>query len=165
MFLFLFYISLSVESAEINTANVHFTGNVYDTACNVAPDSVDKVIPLGFMYNVDLQKPNDASDWKNFSINLIDCPSSTSTVNVSFVGTPDQDNTDFYMNTGDADNVSVELESSSGDILKNGYTKSIAINPSTHAASVDMRTRAVTIKGSAEVGFITTVIQLNFTYQ
>lgn len=148
-----------------NDIAVNFSGDVYDSACQIAPDSDNQTVDLGRLYNSQLETPGEATDWVPVSIKLVNCPSGSQIVTARFSGTPEPGATQYYKSTGDAENVSVELQSSTGDELGNGATKTIIINGDSHSAAFDLKTRAISVQGAATVGSLESIIQIAFNYQ
>lgn len=120
-------------------STINITGNVVATPCTVAPAQLNVVIPD--VNASALATTGSTSDFLLFGINVTNCPATTTAADVSFNGTASH--TDYYKNTGTAQNADVELTTDYG--TKNmGPGKvfgAIAINSTTHDASISLKTR------------------------
>lgn len=152
-------------SANSYAVDIDITGLVIASPCIVNSNNPSLEVNLGNDILADsLSAVGSATIWKNFTLSLASCPTSTSSFSVAFSGTADDD-TNFYKNTGGATNLKLELTNQAGDVsFKNGASLQNVVIPSTHAYDLQMRARAVS-KGSVMPGSIQGQVQATFTYQ
>ncbi|WON76479.1 fimbrial protein [Serratia sp. UGAL515B_01] len=145
---------------------LHVTGNLVETACT---------IENGGSYNIDLGEKIPSfrlnssapySDWKNFNINLIDCPASIKLATVTFSGKPDSVQKEMYANSKGAlyaANVAVELQQVPYGInVGNGKSLSMTVGY-LGRSTFKLRARAHG-SGHATPGRISAAVLMNLTY-
>ncbi|MBA3111377.1 type 1 fimbrial protein [Salmonella enterica] len=146
---------------------IDITGKVVASPCTVNGGEDSLGVNLGDNIQADeLATSGNATNWKNFSLKLTNCPPSTTSFSVAFAGTTDSDDANFYANTGTATNLKLALTSQDGKtIFNNGSSlENVLIDASTNAYNLDLRTRAES-KGLVMPGTIKGQIQATFTYQ
>lgn len=149
-----------------NSANIDITGTVIASPCVVNGNNQSLAVNLGDSIQAgDLLASGSSTAWTDVTLALTDCPISTTSFSVAFAGTADAD-TDYYLNTGTATNLKLELTGTTTDTAyKNGATvTNVAIPSTTHAYDLKMRVRAVS-KGNVMPGTIVGQVQATFTYQ
>ncbi|WP_330982157.1 MULTISPECIES: fimbrial protein [Enterobacterales] len=150
-----------------NTVTANFHGQIYETACEVAPGWINQVIDLSgatgkdLIYNADLERKGNASSWVLFDLRVKNCPSVTKKVTATFTGPPDGV---YFASSGDAKNVAIELQTTSGEVISNGTRKTVNVDTTAHTAMLNLQTRAVS-KGATTPGSMETVIQVVFNYE
>lgn len=149
-----------------NAVDININGLVLASPCVVNGGNNALNVNIGDNIQADsLSAAGSASPWKDFTLQLTNCPLSTSSFSVAFSGTPDGDVTANYANTGSATNLSLELTTQDGaTTLSNGSSITNTPIPGSHAYDLQLRTRAVS-KGSVMPGTITGLVQATFTYQ
>lgn len=163
----LLVVLVSFTSNADSTATLQFTYSIEAAPCNVVinggeGDQNTAYINLGDIPSQNLNKPGDASEWKNFAIELRSCPQTTEKYTANFDGAPANADATKYNNDGSASHVEVELQSQAGDILDDNSTLTGNIVDS--SAILNLRTRAYSTEGGATGGGIHSAIQLTFTY-
>lgn len=151
--------SLSVAKAADVTITIN--GKVVATPCTVSTPNV--TIPLGTLASADFITAGSTSAWHSFSLNLTNCPVGTSSITATFSGSSDSSNS-YFANTGAATNMAVQLADSSGNNLKNGSTKVVAVDDSSKSAVLNLEVRAITTQGKATQGTIQSIINVTYTY-
>ncbi|MEN3764523.1 fimbrial protein [Salmonella sp. ZASA478] len=154
-------------SASSSALTIDITGTVVASPCTVNGGDESLDVNLGNNIEADeMSSPGNATNWKNFSLKLTNCPPSTTSFSVAFAGTADSDDASFYANTGTATNLKLALTSQDGStVFNNGSSlENVLIDTSTNAYSLDLRTRAES-KGLVMPGTIKGQIQATFTYQ
>lgn len=74
-------------SSTVSGGTIHFTGEVVNAACAVAPESADQTVPLGQVRAASLADAGSTANPTAFSIKLNDCDTSVSTTAaISFYG-------------------------------------------------------------------------------
>ena len=125
-------------------------------------------IPLSTtdLQTADLNAANSASDWVPFNVTLQDCPPGTTSVTATFHGTPDPaDPETLYLNTGDAENVGVQLETQAGAACGNGKTSTLDIASAVGGKPTwTLQTRAYSKAGGVTPGLINAVVTMSLTY-
>ncbi|WP_052284943.1 fimbrial protein [Kluyvera genomosp. 1] len=144
---------------------VNVYGNVIASACNISDESVYQQVNLGDeISNLKLKTAGTATDWVDFHIKLVDCPSATTKAVMTFHGDEDESNPDdMYRNSGSAKNVAVQVQSLEGDKLGDG--KSITGNIVNNAYTYNLHARVYTPQGNASSGTIEAVVTATFVYQ
>lgn len=151
--------------AMANESAVDVSANIVATPCTIASGSSEQNVDLGEVWTSQLAKPNDATDWKTFSVSLINCPASTTQVTATMSGTPDITSDDYYLNTGDSKNVAIDIAEATGDQnLSNGKTLTLPVD-SNHSATFKMKGRMITPTGKATSGSVTGLMQLTFAFR
>lgn len=132
-------------SASSSALTIDITGTVVASPCTVNGGDESLDVNLGNNIEADeMSSPGNATNWKNFSLKLTNCPPSTTSFSVAFAGTADSDDASFYANTGTATNLKLALTSQDGStVFNNGSSlENVLIDTSTNAYSLDLRTRA-----------------------
>lgn len=150
--------------------NINVTGTIKAAPCKLVGDET-QTISLGTnILATELAEPGSTTEWKDISLQLTDCPTSTTKVKVSFSGSPSElDVTRLYSNSvGDkyAKNIEIELESKNEHKgLGNGENMLVDVNNSTHDVEFQLQTRLISTNGNATPGDILGTIVATFTYQ
>ncbi|WP_337263550.1 MULTISPECIES: fimbrial protein [unclassified Serratia (in: enterobacteria)] len=129
-------VTLSVCSASATATNqgygrVHLGGEIVETPCSIASDSLDQTIDFGLMSMVDAapgSQPLLVSSRRDFQIKLVNCVLASQvkpgftyrTMNVIFDGAADDEEPELLAITGDAKGVAIELLTDVGDRLALG---------------------------------------------
>ncbi|EGZ3936269.1 type 1 fimbrial protein [Salmonella enterica subsp. enterica serovar Albuquerque] len=156
----------SLFAASSQATTIDITGLVIASPCvvNGGNDSLSVDLGTNIQAN-DLKNSGDATAWVTKKLTLTNCPASTTSFSVTFSGTTDTDDTDYYKNTGTATNLKLELTNNpaSTSAYKNGAIENVTIG-STHAYDLELYARAVS-KGAVMPGTIEGQVQATFTYQ
>ncbi|MBW7981905.1 fimbrial protein [Enterobacillus tribolii] len=151
---------------QADAISLYVNGNIIASPCVVEGGS-DINIDLGQELLTSAVNAIDygdkESDWKNFTINLKDCPSSKESVIATFHGTPGSHPT-LYANTGDAGNVEVELRTQDGESPMGNGMEHWATIKSDRSAAFTLKARAVSPARNATPGSIAAVVTMSFTY-
>ncbi|MDQ7099070.1 MULTISPECIES: type 1 fimbrial protein [unclassified Serratia (in: enterobacteria)] len=148
---------LSAYAADVT---ITVNGRVIAKPCTVSTPSA--TVDLGNLFTSDYMQPGAKSVWHTVTLNLTNCPTSTSRVTATFTGATDA--TGYYKNQGSAANLQLELQDSSGNNLNNGKTIVLLIDSLTQSASLPLQVRALSVNGNAKQGSIRTVINVAYTY-
>ncbi|WP_411754880.1 fimbrial protein [Serratia sp. (in: enterobacteria)] len=151
-------------------ARIKITGTVKASPCTV--DAV------GGDVNVDLKEikahtltAGAGSPWEDFSLDLSDCPVSTTDVIATFTGTAADESADLYKNAAanPAGSVQIEMvDRSSPGVnrrLGSGSDMTVQVDHATNTATFPLRARAFSTHGGATPGSIEGVVQVALTYQ
>ncbi len=116
---------LAVSSVHANTGKVTFTGSIIDSACSIAPGSLDQTVSLGAISNVVLaQNGNTGSSTpQRFTIELQDCviatPGTLDKVSTRFTGaTSSYDSESLALTGGLAGGASIQIFTNDGEKVK-----------------------------------------------
>ena len=156
--------SQSVMAAD---SNLNITGKVVASACSVDTGSVTLGIPLGDVDASVLAAAGKSSPWSAlYNISLSGCPSTTTSVNATFSGTADTNDTNGYKNAGGGSTaVSVELAKTDGTtFLKNG-TSFGDVAVASGKITMPVKARMYTKAGSVTPGAVSAAILVAFTYK
>jgi minor fimbrial subunit len=138
---------------------IRVSGRVVAQACTV--DTTQLTLDLGKIYTSALATLDSYGDWVNSTIKLSKCPSVTSGITASFSGTKGQK---YYMNSGTANNVEIQLQTASGFDLNNNTSQAINITQQ-GTAELPIRVRAYSPTGNVGEGTIVGTINVAYTYQ
>lgn len=154
--------ALALACSPLQAADITITvnGKVVAKPCTVS--TTNATVELGDLYTFSLVSAGAASAWHGVSLDLSNCPISTSRVTASFSGTADA--TGYYKNQGTAGNIQLELQDDGGTTLNNGATKAVQVDDSTQSARFPLQVRALTVNGGATQGTIQAVISVTYTY-
>ncbi|MGF6193302.1 fimbrial protein, partial [Serratia sp. 2723] len=138
------------------------------------PCTVDAV---GGDVNVDLGEikahtltAGTGSDWESFSLDLSDCPVSTTNVIATFTGTAADESADLYKNAAANPAGAVQIEMVDGSSganrrLGSGSDMTVLVDHATNKATFPLKARAFSTNGGATPGGIEGVVQVALTYQ
>lgn len=140
------------------------TGNVLASPCIIAPDTVKGDVDLGEVFSSRLHNAGDSADWAAFSLNLTDCPATTTKVVVHFTGTPDPDYPVFFTNTGSSEHVAIEVADATGVRVSNNSVRDLSVN-SQHQAKMDLKGRVTSPQGEATSGTVAGIMEVSFDFQ
>ncbi|RDL19484.1 fimbrial protein [Serratia fonticola] len=150
-------------------ARIKITGTVKASPCTVDAVGGDVNVNLGEIKAHTLTA-GAGSDWQSFSLDLSDCPVSTTNVTAAFTGTAADESTDLYKNEAANPAGAVQIEmvdgsSSANRRLGSGSDMTVAVDHSTNKASFPLKARAFSTNGGATPGSIEGVVQVALTYQ
>lgn len=128
-------VTLSVCSAAAaknqGSGTVHMGGDIVETPCGIASNSLDQTIDFGLMSMADAapgSEPLLISSRQYFQIELVNCTPASQVkpgfayraMNIIFDGAPDNEEPDLLAITGDAKGVAIELLTEEGSRLALG---------------------------------------------
>ena len=157
--------ALCTQSAMAADSSLNISGNVVASPCTVDAASKNLSINLGDVQASTLAAANVGSPWVDGTINLTNCPSTTSQVTATFTGTADTNAAFAYKNTG-AGSSQASIHIMNKDLsadLKNGATLTQAVTSG--AAALPFKARMYTSKGGVTPGVVSAAISVNFTYK
>lgn len=157
--------SYSVLAAD--TVNLKITGTIKASPCTVVADSGGNInVPLGENIQATSLTASRGSEWQPVTMHLTDCPTSTTSVTAAFSGTPADEETGLYKNTGDAGNVQIELQNAVlNQRVGDGDTMIAPVVSATSDATFNLRARAYSSIGNVTPGSVIGTVQVAFTYQ
>jgi minor fimbrial subunit len=145
------------------TTTINFKGNVTATPCTA---EASKVVDFGDIDPAGLAAPGSWTAPKSFTIELTNCPATTTKITSAYSGTPSR-TTMYFAGGGTAAGVAVQLKiGSSGTILGNGSTRADSVVASTHSASLayDVYLSNDLVTGAIGAGTVNSIINVTFTY-
>ncbi|WP_083196337.1 fimbrial protein [Serratia sp. 14-2641] len=151
-------------------ARIKITGTVKASPCTVDAVGGDVNVDLGEVKAHTLTA-GAGSDWESFSLDLSDCPVSTTDVTATFTGTAADESADLYKNAAANPAGAVQIEmvdgstSGSNRRLGSGSDMTVLVDHSTNKASFPLKARAFSTNGGATPGSIEGVVQVALTYQ
>ncbi|HDR2350171.1 TPA: type 1 fimbrial protein [Enterobacter asburiae] len=154
-----------VTAQASDPVQITVTGNIVASPCTVSTANGSQTVNLGDdLQSADLQKAGSATPWKNFVIQLDNCPDGTTTVDATFHGTPDESLPEYYKNLGNAKNLAIQLDTSGGAFMLNdGFVLSYKV---VHGSvTYNIAARAYSEKGGVTPGSISSVITIDFAYR
>lgn len=140
------------------------TGTVKAAPCTVAPDTLQGNVDLGKVYTNRLHSAGDSADWSAFTLNLTDCPATTTKIVVHFSGTPDTDYPVYFQNTGASTHVAIEVADTQGARISNTSVRNLTVNAE-HQAKIDLKGRMISPQGEATAGSVSGLMELAFEFQ
>lgn len=154
---------LHAPCASAEGSVVSIKASILASSCNIATDSVEQTVDLGKGRIADLTHPGDATQWKAFAVNLTDCPVSAKGVEATLSGVPDTTVSDYYLNTGTAHHVAIEIMDSKGLVeLGNGKTLTVSVDP-LRKATFNLKGRMIATDAMPQAGTVTGMAELSFT--
>ncbi|HDR2490907.1 MULTISPECIES: fimbrial protein [Enterobacter] len=157
---------VSFSSMAADTVNINVTGTIVASPCVINGGSANLNVDLGSAIQASaLSSAGSTSSPVSFTIPITACPVGTSSVLVSFSGTPDPvAGTSYYVSTGTATNVAVGLyQASNGNLLGNGSSVTQTVQ-SDRTASLALQAKAYSAAGSVMPGTINSVIVATMQY-
>lgn len=139
---------------------ITINGRVAAKPCTVSTTRAD--VDLGELYASDFAKAGSVSALHDLSLQLSNCPTVTTQVKATFLGT--SDDSGYFKNEGDAQNIQIELQDSDGKSIKYGENKQIAVDDATRSALFILKVRALSVNGGATQGSIKSTINVVYTY-
>jgi len=153
------------HSATADT-QLNITGTIKASPCKVDVPAGGVNVDLGqSIMAATLSEAGSATDWKPISIEVSECPATTSKVTMTMNGTADTTESDMYQNAGTAEKVQIQLQSTAGTALGNASTMVQDIETAKNGTTFNMQARAYSSQGKATPGSILGVVQLTFAYQ
>ncbi|CAI1803167.1 putative fimbrial protein SthD [Serratia fonticola] len=151
-------------SGTVQATDLNITGKVVASPCAVDTTSVSQDVNFGQVRLTEMRAAGNASDWKPFEVKLINCPSATTSVTVTFSGMPASDAT-LYANTGTAPNAAVQVaqEINKSLIQGNGSTMTVPVDAQ-RSATYALAGRLI-VTDDTGAGTFSSVVQMAFTYQ
>lgn len=159
-------VSLTSIAAIADAVNISVTGNVVASPCVINGGSANLNVDLGSTIQASaLASAGSTSSPVAFTLPITACPVGTSTVQVTFSGTPDPvAGASYYKSTGTATNVAVGLyQASNGNLLGNGTSVTQTVQGD-RTASLAMQAKAYSSAGSVMPGTINSVIVATMQY-
>jgi minor fimbrial subunit len=145
-----------------HAADVTITVNGRVVAQPCAVSTPPAAVALGDLFTANFSQAGSSSAWYPVTLSLTNCPVGTSRVTATFTGVADD--TGYYQNQGDALNLQLELQDTSGNNLNNGNSTTVQVNESTQSASLSLQVRALSVNGNAQQGSIQALINVTYTY-
>ncbi|MBE4916786.1 MULTISPECIES: fimbrial protein [Enterobacter] len=158
--------AISFSSMAVDTANINVTGTIVASPCVINGGSANLNVDLGSTIQASaLASAGATSSPVAFTLPITACPVGTSTVQVTFSGTPDPvAGANYYKSTGTATNVAVGLyQASNGNLLGNGTSVTQTVQGD-RTASLAMQAKAYSSAGSVMPGTINSVIVATMQY-
>lgn len=154
---------LVTATAYADTA-VNVSANILESSCKVAASSLEQSVDLGKGRVADLIQASDATAWKAFSVEFTDCPDSVTQVVATLNGAPDVDAAKYYLNTGTAKKVAIEVQNAEGNLqLSNGKSLTTTVDEH-HNAALLMKGRMISPTGVATPGSVVALLELSFDF-
>ncbi|MGY2799814.1 minor fimbrial subunit [Ewingella americana] len=153
----------SLQSATL----LQVTGNIKAGPCRVNFPTSGVEVNLGEgIRQYTLERAGSAAPWVDFSLQLTDCPKTTTNVTLTVNGTSGSAGSDTFINTGSATNVQIQVQNQSDNrVLGNGANVTQAVNSANSSAEFSLQARAYSTSGNAKPGTIAGSMQVSFTYQ
>ncbi|AHG19271.2 hypothetical protein Z042_06300 [Chania multitudinisentens RB-25] len=160
--------SMGISYSVLADAQLKISGTVKASPCNVDAVGGEVNVNLGNDIQAASLTAGNGSPWKQFTLHLVDCPTSTTSVTATFSGTPEPGSPTLYKNTGDATGVQIELQSTDtatpGKNLGNGQDAVAQVVTATRDATFPLQARAYSTNSNAAPGSIVGTIQVAFEY-
>lgn len=148
-------------------ADINISGTVIASACVVDTQTKDQTVRFDQARATNYDTVGDTSEWKNFSLNLSSCPTSTRSVKALFTGDNDSvDQTKFANTLGDATGMALQImtQDHTTEISPNSEI-TVSVDQSSRKATFPLAARMYTTTGQVTAGEFHTVVQFTFTYQ
>lgn len=162
--LFILNIPLLALAESDGDSELNISGKVIAPSCTIAPNTVNGDVDLGVAFSESLRGAGSTSAWSGFSLNLTECPATTTKVVVYFSGTQDPDYPVYFKNIGSSQHVAVEVADDTGAHISNGSVRDLVVN-SEQQANIDLKGRMTSPQGGATSGSVSGLMELSFDYQ
>lgn len=161
--LYIIAMGLSSTDTYADPANLNLTGNVVASPCVLV--NSDIIIELGSdIQSKDLAVEGSATEWKPFTVELVNCPAATSTATVTFNGVVAPLNPNMYSNSGTATNVAIDLQTSAGIPLGNLSTLTQSVETD-RSVDYELRARIYAVANNVLPGTVNSIVDMTLTYQ
>ncbi len=152
--------------AMADSVDINITGKVLSTPCSVDTSSVSKEVNFGQLHGADLKNSGSTSAWQSFQIKLNNCPALINKATVTFNGNPSGVDPTLFVNEGTATNVAVQMaeDGNKSVVLSNNSSMTVDVDAQ-HSATYALAGRVYSVNSNAGGGTISSVVQMNFTYQ
>ncbi|WP_398498013.1 fimbrial protein [Variovorax sp.] len=99
------------QAALAQDGQVNFVGEITDSVCSIAPESMNLTVPLGKVSKNAFPTVGTGSSLAKFTLNLRDCPVTANKAKVTFSGTADKINAEL---------LAIELSNGTGNPTAKG---------------------------------------------
>ncbi|CAI1223610.1 fimbrial protein [Serratia quinivorans] len=153
-----------------DSVTVNISGNVVASPCIVDGSAITNVI-LDDIDISELTTAGSSGTNKFFDLKLKECPARTTKVTATFSGIADKNNSNYFANSGTADNVAIQIKDIPAAWASNvitptgGKTMTVNVVATDHTAKFSLVTRIISPDGTAQPGTVNSAIQVSFTYQ
>ncbi|MTB65521.1 fimbrial protein [Providencia sp. wls1943] len=145
-----------------DSITLNFNGNIKAAPCQI--EQTNYVIDLKATNIVNLRNGQQAP-WVGFSIKLKDCPTNTRESIVTLTGTVEPTNSDYFINSGTAKNVALDLVTGTSlSRVKNGTQITTPINVQTRQAEIPFSARVTSLNNAMVAGTFRSHVEFTFTY-
>lgn len=162
--LFNFNIPLAALAESNGDSELNISGKVVAPSCTIAPDTVNGNVDLGEVLSERLQSAGSFSAWSQFSLNLTECPATTTEVVVYLLRGQDPDYPVYFKNTGSSKHVAIEVADDTGSRISNGSVRNMAVDSQQQAKMV-LKGRMISPQGKAISGSVSSLMELAFGYK
>lgn len=144
---------------------VTVTAVIKASSCKIAASSIEQSVDLGEGRVADLKQANEATKWKSFSVELTNCPDSVTQVVATVSGEPDTDVANYFLNTGTAKKVAIEVKNATDEAqISNGKTVTTTVDQA-HNAALQLKGRMITPTGGATSGSVVALMDFSFEFK
>ncbi|WP_272691624.1 MULTISPECIES: fimbrial protein [Providencia] len=158
----LFCLASSPVLATDQQININVHGYVAAMPCEL--ETINHVIDLKKV-NVWNIRETQASPWVDFSIKLKNCPMGTKEAIMEIKGTPDSTTTDYFINTGSAKNVALNLAHHADKAtIKNGEKITVPVNEQTRKVDIPLSARMAGYGSGMTSGSFNSHLDFTFVY-
>ncbi|WP_411753018.1 fimbrial protein [Serratia sp. (in: enterobacteria)] len=147
--------------------DIKFNGTVKPSPCTVKTEGGTIKVPLGEV-EAHILTVAQGSDWKDFNLDLIDCPVGTKKAVVTFSG--ESEYGDLYKNTAVTDAAGavqiemVDATTAANLRLGSGSIRELLVDEQTRKATLPMRARMFSTHGGATPGKVEGAVQVGIEY-
>lgn len=154
-----------IMSSAVQATDLTMSGLVKASPCVVDASSVSQDVDFGQVRLSEMRAAGNASEWKPFQVKLINCPTNTTTVTVTFSGTPASTDATLYANAGTAPDAAVQMAQAANKSLVQGTGSTMTVPvDALHNATYALAGRLI-VNNDTGPGTFSSVVQMGFTYQ
>lgn len=158
-------IAAGMMSNAVQATDLNITGIVIASPCTVDTSSVSQNVDFGQVRLTEMRAAGNATGWKPFEVKLINCPQGTTSVKVTFSGTPAPADATLFANAGTAINVAVQLAQAANKNLVQGDGSTMTVSvDAQRSATYALAGRLISFSDTS-TGTFSSVVQMGFTYQ
>lgn len=158
----LFCLASSPALAADQQININVHGYVAVMPCEL--ETINHVIDLKKVnaWNI---RDTQTSPWVDFSIKLKNCPMGTKEAIMEIKGTSDSTSTDYFVNTGSAKNVALNLaHRANKTTIKNGEKITVPVNEQTRKVDIPLSARMAGYGSGMTSGSFNSHLDFTFVY-
>ncbi|MEH0886198.1 fimbrial protein [Enterobacter sp. UNJFSC 003] len=166
-FLSIFPCVVFVTAAIAHDGTVTISGTIQDNTCEIAADSQSQTIKMGGVPVNMFHSTGDKGPPISFSIDLENCGPAASGANVTFSGTPDEQDKRYFsvqVNQNSAVGIAMGIYSGDSVLIEPGKASDSYPLESNAAASLNFFARYVSVKDEVSAGNANVILTFLLSY-
>lgn len=151
--------------------DIIITGNIISNPCVLSMDADNnQYVNFDKVDASRLRSKNDAGNWADFSITLVNCPKGTLSATLTFTGPTDSTDPTLWNNVAAADsaaeNVAIQLAKTNdkNTVLSQNSTMTENVDKTTDSVIFPLSARLITPTGNVTQGSVSSYVDINIEY-